>query len=190
MSLYEYRGFITNALWVALALYWFYGRFRVKTTVRQQQALPAWVRSATLAFALVLLFYPFGGVLGRRFVPDTELVGWTGLALTVAGILFGIWARAWIGANWSSSVTVKQDHELIRTGPYGVVRHPIYSGILVALSGSALEIGRVRALLAVGLFFGGWLVKAMAEERFMRQQFGTVYDDYSRRVKRFVPFVF
>jgi protein-S-isoprenylcysteine O-methyltransferase Ste14 len=73
------------------------------------------------------------GPLAWRFVPDSPVVAWAGLAVTAAGFTFAIWARMLLGGNWSSSMTVKQDHQLIRQGPYSIVRHPIYSGLLLAL---------------------------------------------------------
>ena len=79
-----------------------------------------------------------------------------GAALTFAGIAFAIWARVWIAGNWSSDVTLKRDHELIVTGPYRWVRHPIYTGILVALIGTALAVGEWRGALAVVLAAGAF----------------------------------
>jgi protein-S-isoprenylcysteine O-methyltransferase Ste14 len=114
---------------------------------------------------------------------------WTGLVLTALGIGFTIWARLWIGGNWSGTITIKEEHELIQNGPYAIVRHPIYSGFLMALLGTAIVQGEVRALLGFPLAVLGWGLKLRMEESFMTQQFGSAYLDYKRRVKALVPFV-
>ena len=76
---------------------------------------------------------------------------WLGLALVVLGLAFSVAARVWLGGNWSSMVTLKQDHELIRSGPYRWVRHPIYTGLLLAILGSAIALGEWRGLIALAL---------------------------------------
>jgi protein-S-isoprenylcysteine O-methyltransferase Ste14 len=95
-----------------------------------------------------------------------------------------------LGSNWSGTVTVKQNHELIRSGPYAIVRHPIYSGFLLGLLGTALSVGEARGLIALALAFVGWFVKARVEEQFMVEQFNGDYVRYIRDVKRLIPFVF
>jgi protein-S-isoprenylcysteine O-methyltransferase Ste14 len=111
------------------------------------------------------------------------------LALTLAGAGFAIWARAYLGRNWSAIVTIKEDHRMVRSGPYALVRHPIYSGFLLALLGSALALGEVRGLVAVALAFLAWWFKSRLEEQFMEQRFGAEYAVYKRRVKALIPFV-
>jgi protein-S-isoprenylcysteine O-methyltransferase len=144
-----------------------------------------------IALAFLLLFDSRlnAGVLNRRFVPDAPAVWWTGFALSVAGAALAIWARLLLGANWSATVTVKQNHELMRTGPYAVVRHPIYSGFLSAMLGTAIAFGEVRGLIALVLAFIAWRVKSLVEERFMQDQFGEQYAQYKRDVKALIPFV-
>jgi protein-S-isoprenylcysteine O-methyltransferase Ste14 len=87
-------------------------------------------------------------------------------------------------------VTVKQDHELILRGPYTIVRHPIYSGLLLALTGTAIAVGEIRAFVGLGLAFIGFLLKSAGEEKFMREEFSAEYARYSQRVRRLIPFVF
>ena len=127
--------------------------------------------------------------LNDRFVP---LILWPvrlGAALTFAGIAFAIWARMWIAGNWSSDVTLKRDHELIVDGPYRFVRHPIYTGILLALAGTALAVGEWRALLAVVLAGAAYWRKLRIEEAVMRRQFGEAYARYAERVPALIPFL-
>jgi protein-S-isoprenylcysteine O-methyltransferase Ste14 len=152
---------------------------------------------AIMAAAFALLFPDLifigrlvAGPLDRRFVPDSAAVAWAGLALTAAGCAFAIWARLLLGGNWSASVTVKQDHQLMRRGPYAIVRHPIYSGFLLGLAGTALALGEWRGIAGLALAFIGWLTKSRTEEAFMTAQFGAGYTEYQRRVKALVPFVY
>ncbi len=114
---------------------------------------------------------------------------WIGLALTAIGIGFAIAARLWIGSNWSGRVTIKEQHQLIQSGPYSLVRHPIYSGLLLALLGTALVHGELRGLAGFALAALGWVLKLRTEEAFLSQQFGDAYLDYKQRVKALVPFV-
>jgi protein-S-isoprenylcysteine O-methyltransferase Ste14 len=114
---------------------------------------------------------------------------WLGAAVTVVGLLFAVWARIHLGTNWSRSVTIKQDHQLIMSGPYGVVRHPIYTGILTGFVGTAIALGQVRGFIAFVLVFLALWYKLRMEENWMRGQFGAAWEAYSRRTAALVPFV-
>jgi protein-S-isoprenylcysteine O-methyltransferase Ste14 len=178
--------------WVAFLLFWFISAFFVSRVVKRQNPSG---RVLTLVLGAIPFILLFGsgfqwGPLGRRFIPETLLVALAGDALAYAGLGLALWARIILGRNWSAAVTIKEDHRLIRTGPYSVVRHPIYSGLLLALLGSALDIGEVRALLAVAIAFVIWFFKSRTEERFMVEQFGQEYEDYRRRTRALVPFIF
>ena len=104
-----------------------------------------------------------------------------------AGIAFAVWARQYLGRNWSGTVTVKQDHELIRTGPYRLVRHPIYTGLLLAILGTAVAFGEWRGLLAFALLTGSLLLKLRVEERFMSESFPEPYARYRAEVPALIP---
>jgi protein-S-isoprenylcysteine O-methyltransferase Ste14 len=142
-----------------------------------------------VAFDLIFSELFRRGFLSWRFVAKVDGIGWMGFAITAAGIAFAIWARLSIGRNWSGTVTVKQDHELVRSGPYSLVRHPIYSGLSLALLGTALGVGEVRCLLAFVLCLFEFKRKSLLEERFMIEQFGAQYVQYRREVKGLIPFV-
>ena len=103
------------------------------------------------------------------------------------GLGFTVWARLYLGSNWSRSVTIKQGHELITGGPYGLVRHPIYTGLLTGFLGTAIAIAQVRGLVAFALIFSVLWLKLRLEERWMRLQFGSAYEQYARRVRALVP---
>jgi len=144
-----------------------------------------------LALAALLLLVPIRVYpLDARFVP---LVAWPahlGLGLVVAGIAYAVWARVRLAGNWSSDVTLKQGHELIVEGPYRWTRHPIYTGLLLAIAGTALAIGEWRGLAAVALTVVAWRRKIALEETLLRREFGETYASYARRVKALAPFLF
>jgi protein-S-isoprenylcysteine O-methyltransferase Ste14 len=110
------------------------------------------------------------------------------LVLVVLGLGFSIRARAHLGRNWSGTVTVKQGHELVRSGPYAYVRHPIYTGLIVALAGSAIGCGKPRALLGLAIILYSFVRKLRLEELFMREQFPGEYARYSMEVPQLIPF--
>jgi protein-S-isoprenylcysteine O-methyltransferase Ste14 len=114
---------------------------------------------------------------------------WLGASVTIAGLLFAVWAREHLGRNWSSSVTIKQGHELITTGPYAVVRHPIYTGILTGFLGMAIAISQVRGFIVFALFLLAFWIKLRREEQWMRSQFGEVYVTYAHQTAALVPYV-
>jgi protein-S-isoprenylcysteine O-methyltransferase Ste14 len=127
--------------------------------------------------------------LNDRFAPLSLWLVRLGAALTLAGVAFAVWARMMLAGNWSSDVTLKRDHELIVGGPYALVRHPIYTGILLALAGTALAVGEWRAALAVAIVALAFWRKLRVEEAFMRRQFGETYARYAAKVPALIPFV-
>jgi len=178
-------------IWAAVGVVWLIGTLVSKQTARRE---PTSSRLLHMAIMVAVFALPFSarlhvGPLAWRFVPASPVIAWTGLALTAAGCAFAIWARLLLGGNWSSSVTVKQDHRLIRRGPYAIVRHPIYSGFLLGLLGTALALGELRGIVALALAGIGWHVKSRREEAFMTAEFGAEYTRYQREVKALIPFV-
>ena len=179
------------ALWLAWLLYWWISARNVKPT-RSRESLAADLRHrGPLILAALCLGAPrlMPRVLTRRFLP----VGWffpvLGTVLLAAGLGFTVWARRHLGRNWSASVVVKEGHALVRTGPYRHVRHPIYSGILLAFLGMVMTIGEWRGLVALLLAGVSFVVKSRAEERRMRETFPE-YAAYARETAAIVPFVY
>jgi protein-S-isoprenylcysteine O-methyltransferase Ste14 len=122
-----------------------------------------------------------------RILPPDPWINNLGVAITAAGLLFAIWARAYLGRNWSGTVTVKVGHQLVRSGPYRWVRHPIYSGMILAMLGTAITRGQLRGLVAVVLLWIGFTMKLRIEERFMTTTFGPEYEEYSRTTGAILP---
>ena len=182
---------VISAVWVTVGIVWAIGAIVTKTTKRMEAPGSRVTHTALVAAAFILLFSTRSrlGPLMWRFVPESPGSAYAGLALTVAGAALAIWARVFLGGNWSSSVTIKQDHKLVRTGPYAVVRHPIYSGFLLAIAGTAIAVGEARGFLALIIAFLAWRLKSRVEEGFMIEQFGAEYEEYERQVKALIPFV-
>ena len=184
-------GIAHHLAWLVFAGYWLWSARGIKAPVRTQSP---WLRLFAywlpLALAVVLLGPGewFGdSLLHERFVPKLVVVKVVGLLLTVAGIAFACWARHVLGRNWSSEVQIKQDHQLIQAGPYRTVRHPIYTGLLLALLGTALKVGDWRGLLAVAIVAASFWFKLRQEERWLLQRFGAPYADYLRRTHALIP---
>jgi len=141
-------------------------------------------RITTVVGALLLLD-PFDVRVWRLGVG----IDWVLVGLALAGLLFTWWARLHLGRLWSSSVTKKADHRVIDTGPYAIVRHPIYTGIIAAVFATAIAKGALSGIAgALAIAFGFW-IKARLEERFLREELGPeAYGSYRRRVPMLVPF--
>jgi protein-S-isoprenylcysteine O-methyltransferase Ste14 len=142
-----------------------------------------------LAFWLLFRKSPELGPLSSRIFPDTPAVQITGAIITSAGLAFTAWARAILGRNWSAVVTIRQDHRLIRSGPYRWVRHPIYSGLLLAMLGTAVCFGLLRGLVGTVIGLAAFWMKASLEETFLTEQFGPEYLEYKKNVKALIPSV-
>ena len=140
---------------------------------------------------VVLLFGIYGHDLRSELIlwRTPAALAWAMAAAVVAGLLFTWWARIHLGRLWSSGVTRKADHRVVDTGPYGIVRHPIYTGIILASVATAAMRGTVLAWLGVCVMTAGWVIKARLEEEFLREQLGAeTYGEYARRVPMLVPF--
>jgi protein-S-isoprenylcysteine O-methyltransferase Ste14 len=179
----QWAGYV----WMLLGLVWLVKWFGMKRAKKVeapwemlQHALPA-----TLGFWL--LFEESWKGLNERPFPPTPVIWWIGLALTAIGVGISIWARISLGANWSGLVTLKKRHELIRVGLYQWVRHPIYTGILLAALGTVLIKGHTRAWLGLAVLWVTFYLKARREERFLRQEFGAGYDEHARHTGMFLP---
>lgn len=171
--------------WAAFWLYWLAAAFSTKKG-RVQWSSPLRVR-AVLVVAVIILVR-LGAFRSRGFNTDPWRAG-LGLVLLALGLGFAIWARVHIGRNWGAPMTQKEDPELVTSGSYHLVRHPIYSGILVAGVGTAVALSWqwLVAVVLTGVYF---VYSAIVEERYMTEQFRDVYLVYRRSAKMLVPFIF
>ena len=175
--------------WIAWAVYWVIMAFGTKRTVQ---------RGSFLGYRLVTLILVVGLVAAGRLAdvsarsplwPNTLALGVVCDCIVLAGAAITVWARITLGRNWSAEVTFKQDHELIESGPYALVRHPIYTGLILMALGTAISYGRaIGFALLIGLCGGVWW-KAREEERIMCEHFPDAYAGYRTRVHAIIPFV-
>ena len=178
-----------GVLWLAWLAYWLVASRDVKPTRRQESWANRFLTIALIVPAALLMtvrarWLPW---LGARFLPDTLIVYLLGLLLVMAGLAFAVWARVYLGRNWSGTVTVKENHELIRSGPYAIVRHPIYTGLLLAMLGTAIVLGEWRGLLSFCFLSAAFWFKLRREERFMADSFPDTYPSYRAQVSALIP---
>jgi len=180
---------LMRGAWLVFVLYWIFASRSVNRIRKREPAGSRLTRWAAIVATLLLLNTDLGsaGFLGRRFIPWNPSLAWVGAALTLAGISFAIWARYHIGRYWSGSVALKVGHELVRTGPYAHIRHPIYTGILTALAGTALAIDRYGALLAFTVLLADLAWKSKKEEALLTQEFGPAFEEHRRHTGFFLP---
>jgi protein-S-isoprenylcysteine O-methyltransferase Ste14 len=185
-----YKYFFT-VVWIAFFVYWQIKAANTKTTQRIEPVASRIMRVLIFLVAIVLLF-PIRIPLPWLYLqlwPAGYWPFWLGAAVTTAGLLFAVWARGYLGRNWSSSVTIKQGHELITSGPYAVVRHPIYTGILTGFLGMAIAISQVRGFIVVVLILFAYWTKLRREDQWMRSQFGETYAAYAHKTVALVPYL-
>jgi protein-S-isoprenylcysteine O-methyltransferase Ste14 len=173
--------------WYLFCVYWAITALRVKRTKATERSSDRIATILVMVAGFVLLFDANvrAGWLDSRFAPAEEWLTWSGIVLTYAGVAFAVWARYCIGEYWSGRVTLKQGHRLIRSGPYRLVRHPIYTGLLIAVIGRALILGEWRGWLGVLLVLVTHARKAQREETLLISEFGDEYAGY-RRVTGFL----
>jgi protein-S-isoprenylcysteine O-methyltransferase Ste14 len=176
------------AIWLA---YWMKASSLAKKTVKREDRFSRTVQSIPLIVGCALVALP-DRLAGAWSLANTHFDSqqWTGLAIIVAGLTFSVWGRRHLGPNWSVSVTLKADHELVRSGPYALVRHPIYSGCLLAIAGAALVTEQWRGVIGFALIFASLAYKVRVEERWLSEYFGDPYRAYRREVRALVPWLY
>jgi protein-S-isoprenylcysteine O-methyltransferase Ste14 len=172
-------------LWWAWFAYWTVSSFGVRRAKRV--APPAerlrYIVEVVVAVALVAWGSSFWGWLGTWVLRPSAALFCIGAAIATAGLGFSVWARVHLGEYWSGNVTLKEGHRLIRSGPYALVRHPIYTGILLGMVGSAVALDQVRGYLAVALLTYSFVRKHRKEEAWLTEEFGEEYVQYKREVR-------
>lgn len=179
--------YVLIVCWLAFALYWLLASFGVKKAAQTQGARSIfWFRVMQIAnfvlLAGVIPYWPFNAILWRSV--DLAVLGAT---LCLIGTAFAIWARRVLAANWSSSVTYKEQHELVTHGPYRFARHPIYTGLLLMMLGTVLVLGRLDSLIALITRAILYIAKIRREERLMDEHFPDQYKAYRARVRALLP---
>ncbi len=178
--------------WIVYGAYWMLSARSVKKDRERQRK---WWDSFAIRLVLIFLialvpWHRFlATTIGSMFLPaNTLAVSITGFILSECGIAFAIWARWHLGRNWSSGPALKEGHELVTSGPYAFVRHPIYTGLLTALLGTSILCG-IQWILVLLFIATAFIVRMPREESLMMQQFPNEYPEYSQRTRKLVPFV-
>lgn len=174
--------------WIVLSVYWSL-EARKASAVKSSESRSSRALHVTLTTGAQLLafwFYPgWPRLASPPFVFPRVLPAWPflaplGVAVQAGGLLLALWARRSLGRHWSGEVTVKEDHELVRSGPYRRIRHPIYTGAIAMYIGPALVSGRLQGVLSLALVAIAYARKIRQEERVLSAEFGSAYDDYCR----------
>jgi protein-S-isoprenylcysteine O-methyltransferase Ste14 len=175
--------------WIVFAAYWGVSALKTRRTISRESFASRYgvLLLEVLGFVMLFSGVPEIGVLGERVVPQTYAGAATGVALTWIGIAIALWARWHLGQYWSARITLKEDHQIIRTGPYAHFRHPIYSGLDLAAIGGAVAIDEWRCVVAVGIIVLAYWIKAKREESMLARQFGEVFDEHRRHTGFLIP---
>lgn len=179
-------------MWFVVALYWAGSAFAVKKSLKQQSVRQRTSYMICVLLAFSLLFQDFWNFsfLGIPVLAENESWKSSGLMVCVLGLVWAIWARIYLGKNWSGRVTIKENHELIRTGPYRITRNPIYTGFLLAFCGTSMTEGRVKGYIGFLLILIYLLIKISKEEEFLTEAFGEKFLNYRKQVKKLIPLIY
>jgi protein-S-isoprenylcysteine O-methyltransferase Ste14 len=178
--------YVLPCLWLIFLLVWLFGAIGIKRTRVRDNKLGT-VFQIAFGLSVSLVFNLRLGPLNQGFLPPNPITKSIGIALTAVGIGLAIWARFYLGRNWSAKVVIKEDHELIRRGPYARLRHPIYSGVMLGLFGTVLALDKWRYLLGFLLLVVYFCTKASREEVLLSREFGPAWEEHKKHSGFLLP---
>ena len=183
---------ILEWMWIAFGVYWLIAARRVKAARTTESPIYRVFRLLLLVITFTLLFEKWTavGFLGRDFFPQTQLLAYIGFASALAGMAIAVWARTSLGHYWSDKIVLKVDHQLVRSGPYARMRHPIYSGVLLGVAGSALVVDEWRGVLAFLLLLTNYTVKAKREDAILAEAFAEDFEEHKKCTGFLLPRLF
>jgi protein-S-isoprenylcysteine O-methyltransferase Ste14 len=176
-------------LWCVFSIYWEIEAKNSSPAAVSESRPSRWLHLLLINAGQLLLFFEVRG-LGRRYLPASTILVATGLAMLAMGVLLAVWARRCLGRNWSGEITIKVEHQLVRNGPYRVLRHPIYTALLSMYAGTALVSGELHALIGLVLAVLAYLRKVRKEEANLMKAFGTDYSDYRGGTWALIPWLY
>jgi protein-S-isoprenylcysteine O-methyltransferase Ste14 len=185
----EHAFHIAGRCWAAWAILWAAMAFFSKSNKRRESPGQRLQHVIPAMLGFLLLFREGVGSpwFTRPIFPDDPVLMLVCVALTMLGLLFSVWARLALGSNWSGTVTIKANHQLIRRGPYRFIRHPIYTGMLTALLTTAITQRLVSGVLGFAVVYFALYRKALREESFLSQEFGDAFAEHQRHTGMFLP---
>ncbi len=182
-----------NLTWAIVLFYWIWSSKNNKKSIQTESFLKRFYLYWIPQIIAVILLGPgdwFGHMLIREnFIEHTNMVGMIGLIICISGALLTCWSRYLLGPNWSATVQLKENHELIKSGPYSYVRHPIYTGFLLLFIGNTLIVGDYRGIIAIAIVFISFLRKLKLEEKWLKIHFGENYVNYMKDTKAIIPWI-
>ena len=183
---------IISLCWVLFWMYWSFGAPRKQPSRRTVARTFTVLNTGLLylGFILILLGRSLPGPLGRLVVPQAIPIRVTGTVFAIIGVAFAIGSRQSLRNNWSGEVAITEGQQFMCSGPYAIVRHPIYAGMLLALLGTTLVASTLGSLIGFVLAILSLWQKAAIEEQFLRDEFGEQYARYQRQVKFLIPFIY
>jgi protein-S-isoprenylcysteine O-methyltransferase Ste14 len=181
--------YLIQGPWIVFLVYWTIGAFKTRRTAKKESFGARYGVMFVEVVGFVLLFDDdvTSGVLNQRVLNLPHEFRLCGIILIWLGIALALWARWHLGEYWSGRITLKEDHKLIRTGPYSRLRHPIYSGLGLAVIGSALVFDQWRCVIGVCVIVLGFWIKAKREEAMLSAQFGETFAEHCRRTGFLIP---
>lgn len=182
------RMLLSGALWIGFIIYWSVQAQKAAPATRAESKESRRFHEILLNGSLLLLFIPVPG-LRERFVPLNNIVVAIGFAVQIGCALLGVWSRRHLGQYWSGAISSAEGHQLIRSGPYRSIRHPIYTAMTGMGVGSAIISGELHALLAAIVLIGAYWRKMRMEEQHLRTLFGDDYETYSRETSALIPWL-
>lgn len=187
----EHSGFppallVSIAMWVIFSFYWEAQAKNAPQAMRSESRFSRAVHLILISLAQILVLLPVPG-LRTRFLPESKAVVVLGLILQISFFALAIWARELLGRNWSGAVTTKVDHELVRSGPYRFVRHPIYTAMLGVYLSTALVSGEIRGIAGVTIACLAYWRKIRMEEAYLGARFGPAYESYRNDTRALIP---
>lgn len=177
------------AIWASFSILWEIASKNTSTDKTSEPSAARAVHVIMVNAALLLLFISIRG-LTNRFIPESRALAIAALSLQFAGLFFAVWARLHLGRNWSGRISIKVDHELIRSGPYRLIRHPIYTGFLTMFAASTLISGEYHALFGLALGLVAYWRKLRLEEKNLAVVFGPAWSDYRSSSWALVPHIY
>ena len=180
--------YLTWLFWLVMILYWIItARTNSQTTIRSE-VIPLF----KLVFSALITYLPLpiGGWLARSLLNNSLGTNLAGVFLCAAGVGVAIWARHVLGRNWSGKVVVQQEHHVVDEGPYRMIRHPIYSGLLLAMLGVSLILGYIFSFAYLVFCAFGLVRKSKQEEELLISQFPGEYEQYRKRTRALIPYVY
>src|SRR5580693_2692168 len=182
------RMLASAAIWIVMIVYWNISARNIRPVAKAEDAKSTQRHQLILNLGILMLFVPVPG-LTRQFLAPTRAAIAAGFTVQAGSALFYFWTRQYLGRFWSSAVAIMKDHQLVRTGPYRLIRHPLYTGMLGMFLGTAIVSGQYHALIGIGLGVYAYWRKIMIEERALTEAFGAEYVDYKRHSSALIPWL-